>query len=438
MTIADLGARYVGPPGLRNRRAIRDGLAAGGLIFAAYLFVVVAPAARTVGFDAFAYWSVDLAHPYARVAGELGAFPYTPVAARLFAPAALLQWPSFWWLWSAVLVGTVIWLGRTGWVGGFAGPLLILAFPPVALELYHGNVHLLIAAAIALGMRYPAAWAFVLLTKVTPGVGLIWFAVRREWRQLGIALGVTAAIVAASLLIDGRLWREWIIDGLLPVANGPTQQFYIGIPLLIRLPAAALLVAWGARTDRSWTVPAGAALALPILWISGLSVLAAIPALERLRLASNMGARIIGHTRAGNGTGHVTSALRRAISSPSLPSGRVATRVAQGAAVVGFAFGIWILLGLGIEGSGGTGGSDALAYLRAGRAIVDETSSTDRTPARQVPTSTRRSSPRSSRRLRSCRRLRSSGHGARSKSPACGSRSGVGRGPDSRSSSFPR
>ena len=291
MTIADLGARYVGPPGLRNRRAIRDGLAAGGLIFAAYLFVVVAPAARTVGFDAFAYWSVDLAHPYARVAGELGAFPYTPVAARLFAPAALLQWPSFWWLWSAVLVGTVIWLGRTGWAGGFAGPLLILAFPPVALELYHGNIHLLIAAAIALGMRYPAAWAFVLLTKVTPGVGLIWFAVRREWRQLGIALGVTAAIVAASLLIDGRLWREWIIDGLLPVANGPTQQFYIGIPLLIRLPAAALLVAWGARTDRSWTVPAGAALALPILWISGLSVLAAIPALERLRHPAAVPAR---------------------------------------------------------------------------------------------------------------------------------------------------
>jgi hypothetical protein len=75
---------------------------------------------------------------------------------------------------------------------GWRRTLLVLAFPPVALELYHGNIHLLLAAAIGLGLRYPWTWAFVLLTKVTPGVGLIWFAVRREWRQLGIALGVTA------------------------------------------------------------------------------------------------------------------------------------------------------------------------------------------------------------------------------------------------------
>jgi glycosyl transferase family 87 len=270
------GEKWVGPPGFTHSRALRDGLAIAGLLFGAYLFVIVAPGARTVGFDAFAYWSVNLDHPYARVAGELGAFPYTPIAARLFAPAAHLSWPSFWWLWSAALVGTVLWLG-------WRQALLVLAFPPVAFELYHGNVHLLIAAAIALGIRYPAAWAFVLVTKVTPGVGLVWFLVRREWRPLGIALGVTAILVAVSLAVDGRLWREWVEDGLLPVANGPTQQFYIGIPLLIRLPAAAVLVAWGARTDRAWTIPAGAALALPVLWISGLSILAAIPAINRLR-----------------------------------------------------------------------------------------------------------------------------------------------------------
>ena len=273
------GERWIGPPGLHHQRALRDGLAIAGLLFAAYLFVIVAPTAQTVGFDAFAYWSVNLDHPYARVAGELGAFPYTPIAARLFAPVAGLSWPAFWWLWSMVLVGTVIWLG-------WRQALLVLAFPPVAFELYHGNVHLLIAAAIALGMRYPAAWAFVLVTKVTPGVGLIWFAMRREWRHLGIALGVTAALVAVSVAVDSRLWREWIVDALLPVANGPTQQFYFGIPLLIRLPAAALLVAWGARTDRAWTIPASAALALPVLWISGFSILAAIPAVERLRVRS--------------------------------------------------------------------------------------------------------------------------------------------------------
>ncbi|MES2211157.1 MAG: glycosyltransferase family 87 protein [Chloroflexota bacterium] len=261
---------------MTRRRALRDGLAIGGLLFAAYLFVIVAPQAGTVGFDAFAYWSVNLEHPYRQVAGQLGAFPYTPIAARLFAPAALLPWPAFWWLWTALLIGTAIWLG-------WRRALLVLAFPPVALELYHGNIHLLLAAAVALGLRYPWTWAFVLVTKVTPGVGLVWFLVRREWRQLGMALGVTVALVATSLVIDGRLWREWIVEGLLPVTGGPVAQFFVGIPLLVRLPLAALLVAWGARTDRTWVLPAGAALALPVLWLSGLSILAAIPAIERLR-----------------------------------------------------------------------------------------------------------------------------------------------------------
>ena len=257
-------------------RAFRDGLAVAGLLFAAYLFLIVAPVARTVGFDAFAYWSVDLVHPYRQIAGELGAFPYTPVAARLFAPASLLSWPAFWFVWMATLLGTAGWLG-------WRGILLVLAFPPVAVDLYHGNIHLLLAAAIALGFRYPAAWAFVLLTKVTPGVGLLWFVVRREWRNLGIALGVTAVLIAVSLVVDARLWQEWIVDGILPVAGEAVGQPNIAVPLVVRLPLAAVLVAWGGRTDRRWTIPAASALALPVLWFAGLSILVAIPAVERLR-----------------------------------------------------------------------------------------------------------------------------------------------------------
>jgi glycosyl transferase family 87 len=260
------------------RRALRDGLAIAGLAFAAYLFLVVAPMAGTFGFDAYAYWSLDLTNPYAVPAGTFGAFTYTPVIARLFAPFGLLSWPAFVWLWSTLLVGTIVWLG-------WRSALLVLAFPPVALELYHGNVHLLMAAGIALGFRYPVAWTFVLLTKVTPGVGLVWFAVRREWRPLAIALGSTAALVVASLLIDGRLWVAWLDESILKTASGaPLNQFSIAIPLVLRLPVAVLLVAWGGLTDRRWTVPVAATLALPILWPSGLAVLAALwPILQNRR-----------------------------------------------------------------------------------------------------------------------------------------------------------
>jgi hypothetical protein len=254
-------------------RALIDGGILAGLIFAAYLFVVVAPSARTFGFDAFAYWSVDLVDPYRATAGALGAFTYSPVAARAFSPAALLDWPQFLWLWDAILVATVIWLG-----GRRPRAILqVAALPPVALELYHGNVHLLIAAAIALGFRYPAAWAIPVLTKVTPAVGLVWFVVRREWRSLTIALGVIGALAALSLAVDGRLWSAWLSESLGRTAAGaPLNQFALPVPLWLRVPVAMAIVAWGARTDRPWTVPVASTLALPVLWPSGFAVLAAL------------------------------------------------------------------------------------------------------------------------------------------------------------------
>jgi hypothetical protein len=259
------------------KRALRDGLIVAGLLFSAYLFLVIAPGAGTVGFDAFAYWRLDLDHPYGLAAGAFGAFAYTPVMARLFAPASAASWPAFWWIWTALLVGTALWLGGRRW-------LWVLAFPPVAVELYHGNINLLIAAAVALGFRYPASWAFVLLSKVTPGIGLLWFAVRREWRPLAIALGVTGAIVAISLILDARLWQEWLSGEVFAVAGSSVDQPHIDIPLILRLPSAAAIVVWGALTNRRWAVPVASALALPVLWFAGFSILAAWLTLDRPEL----------------------------------------------------------------------------------------------------------------------------------------------------------
>jgi Glycosyltransferase family 87 len=254
-------------------RAAGDGAILVGLLFAGYLLLIVAPSAGTFGFDAFAYWSVNLADPYARTAGALGAFTYSPVVARFFAPFGILPFWQFLLMWDALIVGTVAWLG----LGSMRSVLAVFAFPAVALELYHGNVHVLMAAAIWLGFRYPAAWAFVLLTKVTPGVGLVWFVVRREWRSLAIALGVTAALVAVSLAIDGRLWVSWVRDSLWATAEGGAlNQLSLPVPLWVRAPAALALVAWGGLTDRRWTVPVAATLALPVLWPSGFAMLAAL------------------------------------------------------------------------------------------------------------------------------------------------------------------
>ena len=237
-----------------------------------------------IGVDAHTYWSVNPADPYgATRPGDFGAFFYPPVAAQLLAPTHLVPWPWFAAIWSLLLAAALVWQA-----GLWTAPALLLV--PVFAEIGVGNIHLLLGAAIVLGFRWPAAWAFVLLTKVTPGVGLLWFVVRREWRSLAIALGVTAGLSAASFILAPDLWLRWV-EVLTAAASAEQWPFTITVPLPIRLVAAAAVVVWGARTDRRWTVPAAATLALPVLWVNGLSMLLAMLPLLADRVGPTPAAR---------------------------------------------------------------------------------------------------------------------------------------------------
>ena len=167
----------------------------------------------------------------------------------------------------------LVWLARD-W------SLAWLAFPPVASELYHGNIHLLIGAALVLSMRWPVAYAFLVLSKVAPGVTALWWVVRREWRNLAIGLGSAAIIVAISFALSPATWFSWISH----ISTESNQAFnLIPIPLLVRLPFAALVAIYAARTDRAWLLPVAATLALPLLWVHGLAILVAITPLWRLQ-----------------------------------------------------------------------------------------------------------------------------------------------------------
>jgi hypothetical protein len=244
----------------------------GGLAFLAYTFLIQGPVSRIAGADAFAYWSVDLADPYRARVGDFGAFTYSPPMAALANLAGMLPWRTFLVLWTVVLVAAALWLGGRR-------ALLVLAFPPVAIELYFGNINLLIAVALVLGMTRPWAWSFVLLTKPTCGVGLLWFVARREWRNLAIVLGATLAVVAASLVVLPGAWRDWI-GLLLESGQRPPADTWLPIPIWLRLPVAGALVWWGARTDRPWTIAAAVTLALPVIWFAGLAILVAALRIE--------------------------------------------------------------------------------------------------------------------------------------------------------------
>jgi Glycosyltransferase family 87 len=222
--------------------------------------------------DARSWHEIDLAHLYDQASGSLvgsGAFRYAPIIGQAFSPLALVPWPAFVGAFSALQLAVLVSMsGRRWW--------LALVFPGVVLELAAGNIELLMAGAIVLGFRYPAAWSFLLLTKVTPGVGVLWFAFRREWRSLGVALAATGGIIALGVVLAPALWVEWV-GALRTMAALPAPTDWP--PLVLRLPVAVGLLWWGARNDRRWIVPVASFLALPTIWAVSYALLAGAIAL---------------------------------------------------------------------------------------------------------------------------------------------------------------
>jgi Glycosyltransferase family 87 len=259
--------------GVRNR-LLRDGYVVLAIVFVGLRLFDIDPWADSV--DAYAYWTTRTGDFYAAAeTGRIGAYLYSPAFAQALAPlVVLLPLSVFTALWTAINFAALWWL-----VGRLALPALL--FLPISLEIISGNVHLLYAVAIVAGFRYPATWALMLLTKITPGVGLIWFGIRREWRSLAVALGVTAAIAAVSFLIDRTSWAQWI--GVLRAdltgagqASFSTVGWYLAVPLAPRLVVAAAIVAVAAWTHRRWLVPVAIVVSLPVVWLNGLAVLAAV------------------------------------------------------------------------------------------------------------------------------------------------------------------
>ncbi|MFH1474830.1 MAG: glycosyltransferase family 87 protein [Chloroflexota bacterium] len=223
--------------------------------------------------DAYAYWRpITGGGPYGDgpTVGAMGAYLYSPAFKLFFLPLGALPWPVFNALWTALNLGLL-----RAIAGRYA--LLLLLFPPVPFEIVSGNVHLVLAAVAAWGLARPWMWSFALLTKVTPGIGVLWFAVRREWRPLLVACVVTGLVVAASVAITPSWWTDWLgilRDGQSVPAGTPGS--FLPVPLWVRLPASAALLAWGARADRRWTVPVAMMLAMPVLWLNSPAVLVAL------------------------------------------------------------------------------------------------------------------------------------------------------------------
>jgi hypothetical protein len=83
------------------------------------------------------------------------------------------------------------------------------------------------------------------------------------------------------------MWREWI-DLLIAESGKPMAPKAIPVPLWMRLPVALLLVVWGARRDKPWTVVVAAWLAIPAMWWYSSVMLLGILPIRRWQRAGRM------------------------------------------------------------------------------------------------------------------------------------------------------
>jgi hypothetical protein len=271
---------------------LRRVLGVWGLLVAMLLVVLMTALAEPFepesfgpGHDARAYWAAPLDDPYVPGSvGEESAYLYSPAFLVALSPLRALSWPLFLAVWTTGLLAVLFWLARPL----LFLPLLLLALP----EIWGGNITILLAAALVLGFGRSAAWALPLLTKLTPGLGILWFAVRREWLAFSLAIAATLAVIAATALITPGLWAQWF--QLLTSSTGSsTVPGSVPIPLILRLPVAVAVIVFAAWRGWRWLLPIGVLLAMPVIWWGSLALLTACVALKREEIEARFDALLV-------------------------------------------------------------------------------------------------------------------------------------------------
>lgn len=253
--------------GFRVLFIVRHGLTLIGILVAAAVWLEFT---RSGGqpVDAHAYWTADPNDLYriARSGQTTDSYLYPPAFEVFVSWGRVVPFEVFVAIWRALLLAALVYL---------AGPLTILVLftVPVASEINAGNIQILLALAIVLGFRWPASWAFVVLTKLTPGVGLAWFALRREWRALAMAAGATVLVGGVSFVLSRDAWFAYL--ALLVGQPAPAVAPYY-LSFWTRLPFALGFVAFGAWRGYRWPVVVGATLALPVYYIISTSMLVGV------------------------------------------------------------------------------------------------------------------------------------------------------------------
>lgn len=225
------------------------------------------------GFDSHAYWLAGRKAVYGLAPGQPDAFLYSPAFAQVIHPLALLPWHVFEAIWASAEFAAFYWLLRP-----LGLPLGLPLLGLTTIEIRLGNVNAFLALALVLSIRRPSAAAISVLLKITTGVSVVWFALRGQWRAVALASCATLGIAVISAALAPDLWVSWIQF----LVHHNTSHSQWRVALLARLPVACILIIVAAKTGRCWLLAFATMLAAPMFGLANLTILAALPRLNRI------------------------------------------------------------------------------------------------------------------------------------------------------------
>jgi hypothetical protein len=133
-----------------------------------------------------------------------------PPSTALF--SLLTALPGGIWLWGVLMVAfvllglTILW-PRVGMGGAILLAPVLLVWLPVSSAIAWANINAMVFALLAIAWRFPraAGWAIGLAAaaKLVPILGVAWLIGKRDWRNVGIALGVLVASTAIVVIWKG-------------------------------------------------------------------------------------------------------------------------------------------------------------------------------------------------------------------------------------------
>jgi len=203
------------------------------------------------------------------------AYWYPPTFAQALVPIVAFL-PSLWFTgaWTLLLLGCLWYLGlRNGLIA-----LALVAFLPVAVELWYRNVHLVIAVLLVLAIRrWPILFAVGAAIKVAPGLGIAYLAARGRWRDAAITAGFGAGLLALSVALSPAAWAQFV-DVVL--GRGPNDMpSIIPVPYGVRAVLGAALAILAGRIPPRYGEPllvVAVMIASPTLWATSFSLLVAV------------------------------------------------------------------------------------------------------------------------------------------------------------------